>query len=50
MVKEYPEKITVYITEGQKKKVQALPKSFNLTEEMRKALDKILDKYEKQKA
>lgn len=49
MVKEFPEKITVYITVEQKKRVQALPKSFNLTEKMREALDKILDKYEKLK-
>lgn len=47
MVERYTEKITVYITEEQKEKVQALPKSFNLTEKMRRALDKILDKYDK---
>jgi hypothetical protein len=42
-------KIAVYITAEQKKRVQALPKSFNLTEKMRQALNKILDKYEKGK-
>lgn len=47
---EFTEKISVYITPEQKAKVQALPKSFNLTEKMRQALDKILDKHEKEKA
>ena len=43
------DKITVYVTPEQKRRVQALPKSFNLTEKMRQALNKILDKYEKEK-
>lgn len=41
------DKITVYVTPEQKRRVQALPKSFNLTDKMRQALTKILDKYEK---
>ncbi len=41
MVK-YPEKIVVYITTEQKAWVQALPKSYNLSEKMREALDVLM--------
>jgi hypothetical protein len=43
MTKEYPEKITFYITTEQKKWVQALPKSYNLSEKMRKHLEGLIN-------
>jgi hypothetical protein len=44
MTKEYPEKITFYITAEQKKKVQNLPKSYNVSEGMRGCLEELLKK------
>jgi hypothetical protein len=44
MAKEYPEKITFYITTEQKRKIQALPKSYNMSERLREYLEEMLKK------
>lgn len=43
-------KVCFQVSEYQDQKVKALPRSYNLSEKLRKELDKILDKYEKEKA
>ncbi len=43
-------KVCFQVTEEQHQKVQGIPRSFNLSEKLRIALDKILDRYEKEKA
>jgi hypothetical protein len=43
MTKEYPEKITFYITAEQKEWVQARPRSYNLSEKMRGYLEVLIN-------
>ncbi len=44
---KYPEKITIYTTPEQKAWVQALPKSYNLTEKLRKCLDRLISDHKR---
>lgn len=43
-------KVCFQVDEEHHQKVKALPRSYNLSEKLRKELDKLLDKYEKEKA
>lgn len=40
-MKEFTEKVVVYITKEQKAWVQSLPKSYNLSEKLRNYLEKL---------
>ncbi|MCZ7361928.1 MAG: hypothetical protein O8C58_01080 [Candidatus Methanoperedens sp.] len=47
---ELPKRVTFSVTENQYEKIKALPREYNLSELLRDALDKILNRVEKERA